>query len=68
MIDSQLLHILVLHILVVDDHPEEQELVLLALQRVGLRSKVHCVNSRNEAVVPSPSRSNDRDVGLLRRG
>ena len=39
-----------LRILVVDDDPEEQELLLLAFQRVALRPRLHSVNSGNKAV------------------
>lgn len=39
-----------LNILIVDDDPDAQEMLVLALQRIGVSSRVRCVNSGNEAV------------------
>lgn len=39
-----------LNILIVDDDPDAREMLLLALERIGVSSRVRCVNSGNEAV------------------
>jgi CheY-like chemotaxis protein len=39
-----------LKILLVDDDPDARDLLLLAFERIGVASRVSCVNSGNEAV------------------